>query len=646
MDYAYTASGAQDTEMARALIRYFDYDSSVSVLRLTNGGGISASDWKDIVIGQMENNSPVYYSGFDAGRGVGHAFVIDGYDAAADRFHINWGGGGDYDGFFALTALNPNTYQFSQNISMITNIMPNQGGNPPVRITVSRFDVSTTPAGISANVMAKVRYGADFSGKIGVAVVSDGAAGKVLDSADYFFGAINSEDAGLRKQFGNDVEMLAYSGAVITLQPVIKRGAGAWTPIGETRQISVPTLYAITYDLNGGSASANPAVYSAETPDFTLVYPFRAGYTFTGWTGTNGADPQAIVTIAQGSSGDRKYTANWALGRYTITFDATGGTVIPESGVTGEDCTLDSLPTPTRAGYIFEYWHGVNTGEAGLPPPVYVTVLMRDSHDNYGDGWNGAELRIVANGRDFATGARLLSGGVGTNMFGFTNGSVVELYWVKGAADSECAFALYYDRYLQPPPFNPESGAANDTSKILLSRQYGDLSGVADGALLGSFTVPGTALNIVTASTAFSGNTTIYARWREAGASVLSNDRVTPQVKPNEEVTVIAPANRLTGEFAAGPNPAEKSSGTVKLFRQGKWIRSGTLTVYDATGNVVNRVKINDRALGSQARRQVGAWDLTDSKGRQVSEGTYLVKGVIKASDGKAEKVSVIVGVR
>jgi hypothetical protein len=29
-----------------------------------------------------------------------------------------------------------------------------------------------------------------------------------------------------------------------------------------------------------------------------------------------------------------------------------------------------------------------------------------------------------------------------------------------------------------------------------------------------------------------------------------------------------------------------------------------------------------------------------------VSEGTYLVKGVVKTSDGKSEKVSVIVGVR
>jgi len=42
----------------------------------------------------------------------------------------------------------------------------------------------------------------------------------------------------------------------------------------------------------------------------------------------------------------------------------------------------------------------------------------------------------------------------------------------------------------------------------------------------------------------------------------------------------------------------------------------------------------------------VGIWDLTDVKGRPVSEGTYLVKGVLKTSDGKKEEVSVILGVR
>ena len=84
----------------------------------------------------------------------------------------------------------------------------------------------------------------------------------------------------------------------------------------------------------------------------------------------------------------------------------------------------------------------------------------------------------------------------------------------------------------------------------------------------------------------------------------------------------------------------------INFYRQGRRVAACELRIYDATGNIVNKVKINDKAIGTQARRQVGTWDLRDAKGRPVSEGTYLVKGVVKTPDGKSEKVSVIVGVR
>jgi hypothetical protein len=128
--------------------------------------------------------------------------------------------------------------------------------------------------------------------------------------------------------------------------------------------------------------------------------------------------------------------------------------------------------------------------------------------------------------------------------------------------------------------------------------------------------------------------------------SVAQSDRVIPTVKPKEEATVIAPTAVLSGEFTAGPNPVAKQSGSVSFFRQGKRVGSSELRIYDATGNVISKVKISDKALNSQAKRQVGSWNLKDKNGRPVSEGTYLVKGVVKTSDGKSEKISLILGVR
>ena len=72
-----------------------------------------------------------------------------------------------------------------------------------------------------------------------------------------------------------------------------------------------PIDYTITYNLDGGTAS-NPSTYTIETETFTLSNPIKAGYTFTGWSGT-GLEGEAnmTVTIAKGSTGERSYTAHW-----------------------------------------------------------------------------------------------------------------------------------------------------------------------------------------------------------------------------------------------------------------------------------------------------------------------------------------------
>lgn len=53
--------------------------------------------------------------------------------------------------------------------------------------------------------------------------------------------------------------------------------------------------------------------YSPNSKTFTLPIPKKEGYTFLGWTGSNGNTPQIEVVIPKGSSGDRSYTANWVL---------------------------------------------------------------------------------------------------------------------------------------------------------------------------------------------------------------------------------------------------------------------------------------------------------------------------------------------
>jgi uncharacterized repeat protein (TIGR02543 family) len=152
----------------------------------------------------------------------------------------------------------------------------------------------------------------------------------------------------------------------------------------------------------------------------------------------------------------------------------------------------------------------------------------------------------------------------------------------------------------------------------------------------------------VTVGRKYSANTVIYAHWTTPPISVASPSRVIPQPNSSKETVVVAPVNQLSAEFTAGPNPVGKSSGVVKFFRQGSRIASAPLLViYDASGNMVRKVGIADKAAACGSdRRAVGSWNLKDAKGRSVPAGTYLVKGVVKTANGKREKVSVVVGVR
>ena len=75
--------------------------------------------------------------------------------------------------------------------------------------------------------------------------------------------------------------------------------------------VYTPTTYNITVKNVNTDGTDRKIPYTIETPTFSLESPTKNGYTFVGWTGSNGSTPQTTVTISQGSTGDRVYTANW-----------------------------------------------------------------------------------------------------------------------------------------------------------------------------------------------------------------------------------------------------------------------------------------------------------------------------------------------
>ena len=125
-----------------------------------------------------------------------------------------------------------------------------------------------------------------------------------------------------------------------------------------TAQTQIET-YTIDYELNGGALEAgktNPATYTLETAAFRLEEPTRTGYTFAGWTGSNGTTPQTDVGIAQGSIGNLYFEANWTANGYKILYTGVEGadvSTFPTKHVYGTDT---AIPNPTKTGYGFAGW--------------------------------------------------------------------------------------------------------------------------------------------------------------------------------------------------------------------------------------------------------------------------------------------------
>ena len=114
--------------------------------------------------------------------------------------------------------------------------------------------------------------------------------------------------------------------------------------------------YKITYDLAGGELPegvTNPATYDVETESFTLNNPVRFGYVFAGWTGTGLTASTMVVTVAQGSSGNRSYTATWTPNDYTynVVYKSSTGKDLGSAEVTYAFGTTNTITAPAKAGY-------------------------------------------------------------------------------------------------------------------------------------------------------------------------------------------------------------------------------------------------------------------------------------------------------
>lgn len=296
-------------------------------------------------------------------------------------------------------------------------------GNPPVTENLKEYTMDMTPFEISNQ---PTRSGYKFDGWIGsngstaqqTVTVNEGTIGVLSYEAvwttntyhiDYDYKGGDGPSTGNRPSYNitdtpfeitNEPTRLGHTfegwgGTNLTgNHKIIKVGAGTtgrleyyanWKAID----------YKIEYDLKGGTETTNPSTYQIVSDDIVLNEPTRKGYTFEGWTGSNGVTEQKTVEIPKGTYGKLEYKAHWDIVIYEIEYDYAEG--VGPSVANPVEYNIEQTPfiisnQPTRPGYTFTGWTGSNggTGQTEVTVPAGTAEVL-----SYKANWSIVDYEIT-----------------------------------------------------------------------------------------------------------------------------------------------------------------------------------------------------------------------------------------------------------
>ena len=164
-----------------AVVKYMKYDASA----VLDGKAMyeSTAGWVTRLKDNIDQVGPVLYS---AKKGSdeksGHAFILDGYDKN-NYFHINWGWGGQDNGYFVI----PSFDEYTKGHKALLGLKKFAGGKAPESIEVYKPGLTTTETSFQIGKSFKISFCAlnssseIFSGEFAIAKFSrDGKMDEVV----------------------------------------------------------------------------------------------------------------------------------------------------------------------------------------------------------------------------------------------------------------------------------------------------------------------------------------------------------------------------------------------------------------------------------------------------------------------------------
>ena len=134
----------------------------------------------------------------------------------------------------------------------------------------------------------------------------------------------------------------------------------------------------LTLNLDGGTITSNVSGVYSRKASVTLGTPTKTGYDFSKWQITAGDSTLSGNKLTIGTT-DTTIKAIYTAKKYTVTYNANGGTVSGTSKSVTYNAKYGTLPTPKRAGYSFLGWYTAKTGGSKITETTIVKITSNQT---------------------------------------------------------------------------------------------------------------------------------------------------------------------------------------------------------------------------------------------------------------------------
>jgi uncharacterized repeat protein (TIGR02543 family) len=396
--------------------------------------------------------------------------------------------------------------------------------------------------------------------------------------------------------------------------------------------------HAVTFNSKGGT---NVSAGSFDT-DGSLTQPTaptRTGYTFLGWSATDGG---SVVEFPYSPSATSDITlyAKWSADSHVVTFNSKCGTNV-SAGLFATDGSLGEPTAPTRTGYTFLGWSATDGGSAVEFPYspgviVDVTLYAKWSINTYLVSFNPKGGTSVTSGSfvydgSIASAPRVpyRSGATFAGWSATDGGSAVSFPYSPGVASNVTLYAKWIVLAPVLSTSTPTTLVPGDVVTLRVSR-------VNEGCTVSvGWTGANSGVSSVSKIIKADRTTGVFtiATPAIAGSYTLSTNRISAECSGGLAVTLAKAfvigksssvmAKVVTSNVYVAKNPVVSVSGTVK---------SGSVAVSNKAVTVSLRRNGVEVATASGTTNGSGVFNISLSSGSYVSGDYTAVVTVVADS--------------